>query len=116
MALDKRIKAADIICYLTRFEDFAIRRANFCGTQILPQLYKYGDVADIAGLIVPRPLLIESGIYDQCFPIGPVLKAHQHIKKIYRATGASDKLHIDVFTGGHQFHGPSAFKFFETYL
>ncbi len=115
-ALDERIKAADIICYLTQFEHFAVREANFCGSQILPHLYKCGDVADIAGLIAPRPLLIESGIHDQCFPIEPVLRAHQHLKRIYRAADAMDKLHTDIFAGGHQFHGPGAFDFFETYL
>jgi len=115
-ALDERIKAADIICYLTRFQDFAVRDANFCGSQFLPGLYRYADVADIAGMIAPRPLLIESGTHDQCFPVEPVLKAHEHLKRIYRAAGAMDKLHVDLFQGGHQFHGPSAFEFFEKYL
>jgi dienelactone hydrolase len=115
-ALDQRVKAADIICYLTQFEHFAIREANFCGSQFLPHLYKYGDVADVAGLIAPRPLLVESGTYDTCFPIEPVLRAHEHLRRIYRAAAAEDRLHIDVFAGGHQFHGPSAREFFDRYL
>ena len=115
-ALDERVKAADIICYLTQCEHFAIRDANFCGSQFLPRLYRYGDVADVAGLIAPRPLLIESGIYDTCFPVEPVLRAHEHLRRIYRAAEAEDRLHIDLFVGGHQFHGPSAREFFERYL
>ncbi|MBU0479289.1 alpha/beta hydrolase family protein [bacterium] len=115
-ALDKRIKAADIICYIVEFKTFAIRDANFCGSQMLPHLYEYGDIADIAGLIAPRPLLVENGTYDHGFPIESCIKAHQHLKRIYHAAGATDKLHIDVFAGGHEFHGPTAFKFFDKYL
>jgi dienelactone hydrolase len=115
-ALDDRVKAADIICYLTQFEHFAVRDANFCGSQLLPQLYRYGDVADVAGLIAPRPLLIESGTYDTCFPVEPVLRAHDHLRRIYRAAGAEDRLHIDLFIGGHQHHGPSAREFFAEHL
>ncbi len=90
--------------------------SNFCGVQYLPGIYVHGDVADIAGLIAPRPLLIESGIYDAGFPIEASLAAHDHLRRIYRAAGAEDKLHVDVFSGGHQFHGPSARDFFDAYL
>jgi len=115
-ALDERVKAADIICYLTQFEHFAIREANFCGSQFLPHLFRYGDVADVAGLIAPRSLLVESGVYDTCFPVEPVLRAHEHLRRVYRAAGAENRLHIDLFIGGHQFHGPSAKEFFDRYL
>lgn len=115
-ALDERVKAADIICYLVEFETFAIRDANFCGSQFLPHLYRYADVADIAGLIAPRPLLIESGAHDEGFPIASALRAHDHLRRIYRAAGAEDRLHVDVFPGGHQFHGPTAREFFDKYL
>jgi dienelactone hydrolase len=115
-AMDERIKAADIICYLTQFEKFAIQMGNYCGSQFLPHLYKYGDVADVAGLIAPRPLLVENGTYDEGFPIEASQRAHEHLRRIYRAAGVEDRLHIDVFVGGHQFHGPSARQFFEQYL
>ena len=115
-ALDERVKAADIICSLSRFEDFAIREAEFCGSEFLPHLLCYGDFADVAGLIAPRPLLIESGINDTTYPVGPVVRAHEHLRRIYRAAGAEDRLYIDLFPGGHQFHGPSARDFFERHL
>ncbi len=115
-ALDDRVKAADIICNLTRYEDFAIRDAEFCGSETLPHLMRYGDVADVAGLIAPRPLLIESGAHDTTYPVGPVLRSHEHLRRIYRAAGAEERLHIDLFPGGHQFHGPSARDFFDRYL
>ena len=42
--LDERIRAADIICYATDTFHYAINRANFCGSQLVPYLYKYADV------------------------------------------------------------------------
>jgi len=35
-ALDERVKAADIIRYMTPYRDYAIDDANFCGSQYLP--------------------------------------------------------------------------------
>ena len=115
-ALDERIKAADIICYLTTTRHYAIETANFCGSQFVPYLYRYADVADIAGLIAPRPLLVESGVNDTCFKFDSARKAHEHLKRIYEAAGAGDKLEFDIFLGEHSFSGEKAFSFFDKYL
>lgn len=82
-AVEPRIKAADIIDYVSPWYEFAIRRANFCGSQIVPYVYKYFDTDDIAGLIAPRPLLLEMGIYDTCFYLQEMLAGYEGIKKIY---------------------------------
>ena len=115
-ALDERIKAVDIICYLTATCDYAIATANFCGAQFVPYLYRWADVADIAGLIAPRPLLVESGVNDTCFSFEFSRKAHQHLKRIYQAAGSSDRLEFDIFMGEHSFAGNRAFPFFDKYL
>jgi hypothetical protein len=115
-ALDERIKAADIICYLTTTRHYAIETSNFCGSQFVPYLYKYADVADVAGLIAPSPLLVESGVNDTCFKLEFSREAHQHLKRIYEAVGASNRLEFDVFPGGHSFAGNKAFSFFDKHL
>ena len=89
-AAERRIKAADIIGYVNPFGAFAYRNARFCGAQILPDLFRYFDVPDIAGLIAPRPLLLEIGIYDTCFYIHDMLKGAEKVKEIYKAAGATD--------------------------
>lgn len=115
-ALDERIKAADIICYLTTTRHYAIETANFCGAQFVPHLYKYADVADIAGLIAPRPLLIESGVNDTCFKFESAREAHRQLRRIYKAADAENKLGFDIFLGEHSFAGNKAFSFFDKYL
>ena len=115
-AAEPRIKAADIMGYVNPWREFGIKRANFCGSQIVPFIHRYFDTDDIAGLIAPRPLLMEMGIYDSCFPIQDLLKGYEGVKKIYKAAGCADRLFADIFPGPHAFAGNKAFTFFKKYL
>ena len=115
-AAEPRIKAADIIGYVNPWREFGIKRANFCGSQIVPGIYRYFDTDDIAGLIAPRPLLLEMGIYDNCFFIHDMLAGYQGVRRIYEAAGAGDKLWAEVHPGPHAFAGNKAFEFFKRYL
>ncbi len=115
-AAEPRIKAADIMGYVNPWANFGIARANFCGSQIVPNIYRFFDTDDIAGLIAPRPLLLEMGIYDNCFFIHDLLKGYEGVKKIYKAAGCEDKLWADIHSGPHGFAGNKAFEFFRKYL
>jgi len=114
--LDRRIRATDIICYSDTFPRFGIARANFCGSQILPGLYRVCDVGDLAGLIAPRPLLLEIGLYDTCFRYEDAIVARDQARRIYRAAGAEDRFDVDEFPGEHGFSGRKAFDFFDRWL
>jgi hypothetical protein len=114
--MDERIKAADIICYSARFSEFAMKRNNFCGSQMFFNLFGLCDVPDLHGLIATRPLLAEIGNHDLCFYSDEALSCGNEVKKIYAAAGAADKYDIDLFEGCHQFAGNKAFKFFEDNL
>lgn len=115
-AVEPRIKAADIIGYVNSFAAFAVGRSNFCGSQMVPNLYRYFDTFDIAGMIAPRPLLIEMGIYDNCFFPEDLIAGFNEVKKIYEAAGAADRLYSDIHPGGHAFSGRKAFDFFRENL
>jgi dienelactone hydrolase len=115
-AAEPRIKAADIICYVNPWEGFAINRANFCGSQIVPDIWKHMDTHDIAGLIAPRPLLIEMGVHDTCFPIEDALRGYEGVRRIYHAAGHADKLWVDIHPGEHAFAANKDYAFFEQYL
>jgi len=115
-AVEDRIKAADIIGYVNPWAGFGIDKANFCGSQIVPGIYKYFDTDEIAGLIAPRPLLLEMGVYDNCFYIQDLLKGYEGVKEIYRAAGIEEKLWTDIHPGPHAFGGNKAVEFFRKYL
>lgn len=116
-AADTRVKATDIICFINPWGEFGIKQwLNLCGSQVLPDVYRWFDTDDIAGLIAPRPLLLEMGIYDDCFPIRDTLKGLQGVQRIYRAAGASAHIWEDVFRGGHSWGANKSLSFFRTYL
>ena len=57
-ALDRRIQCACISGYISTIRKGAMPgRANFCGAQYMPGLLTMGDIADVAGLVAPRPLV-----------------------------------------------------------
>jgi len=115
-AVEPRIKAADIIGYVNPWKAFGIQNANFCGSQIVPEVYRYLDTSDIAGLIAPRPLLLEMGEADTTFPIEDQMEGYEAVKRLYAAAGALDVLWADRHPGGHAFAGNKAFEFFENHL
>ncbi len=115
-AVEPRIKACDIIGFVNPFAAYGIRDGNFCGSQVVPNVYRYFDTFDIAGMIAPRPTLLEMGIYDACFPFADLMKGYEGTKAIFEAAGAADKLESDVHPHGHAFSGAKAFDFFKKNL
>jgi dienelactone hydrolase len=115
-ALDTRIQATDIICALNSYRAWAIGIDNFCGTQFLPGMFRYGDHAEICGLICPRPLLVESGGFDYGFPPDATAEAHARVTQIYQAAGVPAHFEIDLGYGGHQYYGNKAIEFFGKHL
>jgi dienelactone hydrolase len=113
---DDRIKATDIIWYSDRFEQFAMRRANFCGSQMTPGLFDLCDVPDLQGLIAPRPLLVEVGISDNCFLADDAMSCYREVEKIYSAAGARERLELDLFQGGHAWGANKSVDFFRKHL
>ena len=118
MALtDKRLKAADVICYAGPFYDFCFRRYNCCGSQITPGLFELVDTPELHGLIAPRPLLVEIGIHDTCFHVDHSYSRHyRRIEGIYKAAGCADLLELDLFPGEHSWGANKSESFFRKHL
>ncbi len=114
--LDTRFKAAEIICYTDLWACFGIRDINYCGMQVTPGLYKLVDLPDLQGLVAPRPLLIDIGIYDTCFHIDSSIASYKKIEQIYKAADAADKLELDLFPSEHSWAGNKSRDFFGKHL
>jgi dienelactone hydrolase len=118
-ALEPRLKAACISGYLSTIKGDAITmrgKGNFCGSQYMPGLLTIGDIPEVAGLIAPKPLVVEMGELDQCFIIEDMKKAFARLKRIYTAAGCADKLAADVHPAGHAWSGVKAFPMFDKQL
>lgn len=109
-ALDTRIKASMVSCYLNTFRD-SIMSMSHCIDNYIPGILNWAEMYDVAGLIAPRPLFAESGLKDPIFPIASANASFEKVKHIYSVFGAQDKLGREVFDGPHEFHGALGIPF-----
>lgn len=113
---DDRLKAAEIICYSDLWAYFGMRDLNYCGMQVAPGLYKLVDLPDLQGLLAPRPLLVDIGIYDTCFMVDTAQACYRQVKAIYQAAGVPERLDLDLFPGEHGWGGRKSVDFFHNFL
>ena len=117
-ALDQRVKAAVIVCYLSTLTD-ALNdrgRGNTCGSQFMFGLRKAGDIADVAGLIAPRACMVQIGSDDMCFIESDALAAFRQLENIYTASGQRERLVLDHFQGEHEIDLETGIAFLEARL
>ena len=113
---DERFKAAEIICYSDLWAVFGMRDTNYCGMQVAPGLYKLVDLPDAQGLIAPRPLLVDIGVYDSCFTLDSSMACYRQVENIYRVAGVPDRLELDLHPGEHGWGGNKSVAFFGKWL
>lgn len=114
-AVDTRIRAAVVSGYFNTFKD-SIMSISHCIDNYVPSILKWAEMYDIAGLIAPRALFIESGTKDPIFPVQATKESFEKVKEIYSIFSAEDKLGIEIFEGEHIFYGKEAFKFLKKEL
>jgi cephalosporin-C deacetylase-like acetyl esterase len=114
-ALDERIKAGVVSGYFNTFRDSIISLSH-CIDNYVPGILNYLEMYDIAGLIAPRGLFIESGTRDPIFPIEGSRAAFRKAQYIYSAFGAANRFGHEVFDDEHVFYGKGAFEFLKTIL
>ncbi len=116
---DPRLRVAVVSGYLSTVRGDAITTrggGNFCLGQHVPDLLRYGDIPDMAGLIAPKPLLVEAGQKDTCFIIEDARVALAHLRTIYAAAGYPDRLAYDEHPYEHSWHGVAAWDWLERWL
>ena len=109
-ALEGRITAAVVSGYLNTFQD-SILAIDHCLCNYMPGILRYGEMYDVASLIAPRPLLIESSTRDEYFPFKASVYSFGQVQKAYRVAGAEANLEKDFFRGRHQISGARAYDF-----
>jgi hypothetical protein len=102
-ALDDRIKAVILSGYFSTFKQTAW--VGHCVCHHPKGIGKLCEMYDIAALIAPRPLFIESGIQDVNYPVEP---AFSLTRKAYRLLGAESNIKLDRYKGGHMFYGKNS--------
>lgn len=72
--------------------------------------------AEVASLIAPRALQVQSGIGDRLIPIEQGRQAAKRTALAYDKLGASDKFVFNEFDGGHEFRGSLVWPFLRKWL
>jgi len=115
-AWDQRVAAAVVSGYFSSWAESHKMPWNMCGSQVLPGMLGQLEHLDVAALIAPRPLLVESGTEDDLFPAPVAVAEVAKLRAVYASMGAADHLVHDVFAGVHEWHGAEAYPFLERWL
>ena len=109
-ALEPRIRAALVSGYLNTFEH-SIGSLAHCIDNYVPGILNWAEMYDVAGLMAPRPLFVESGEKDNIFPIAASIESFRRVQEIYRVFGAADRAEQEVFPDEHAFWGRRGIPF-----
>jgi len=118
-ALDTRIRCAAISGYLYGYKESLLDLHANCSCNYVPHLYEYVDMGDIAALIAPRPLLVETGTKDPlngASGLENVRSQMEIIRRAYRLLGAEELVRHDIFEGEHRWNGVQAIPWMKRFL
>jgi dienelactone hydrolase len=116
-ATDARVKAAIVSGYLSSWRSAHSVPWNMCGSQVMFGQLGALEHVDIASLMAPRPLLVESGTEDPLFPVDAARASVEQLRTVWQQCGApDDALQHDVFAGNHAWHGTETAAFLARHL
>jgi dienelactone hydrolase len=109
-AVDTRVKVGVVSAYFNTFRD-SIVSISHCPDNYVPGLLADMEMYDLAGLVAPRRLAVESGRADKIFPIAGSQRAAEHARVIYQAFGVPDRFSYTIHEGAHEFNGVALFEY-----
>jgi len=113
-AIDERITASFISGFLTSFE-ISYFHYGHSVEMIIPAIYQYADLLDIAGLIAPRQIMFDNGEKDDSLAMTAneaEKLIEEKIRPIFKAFGAQDNVKLNKTEKGHVLDREAAYEFF----
>jgi hypothetical protein len=101
-ALEPRIKGAIPSCSFCTYKD-SIGAIRHCQCNFIPHIAEYFDMAELGGMISPRPLVIVSGQKDRIFPIAPAREEYDRLVGLYYKEAPDKCVHF-VGEEGHRYY------------
>jgi cephalosporin-C deacetylase-like acetyl esterase len=119
-AADERVKVVAPVCGTATFASHVCERTidGHCDCMFFVNAYGW-ELADVARLIAPRPMLIGSANRDGIFHIKAIREAFAGTKNIYDHLNAGDNVRLIETPGGHSYHANSRrgiFSWFKRHL
>lgn len=113
-ALDDRIQKVLISGYLYGYKDSLLELNGNCSCNYVPRLWEHADMGDIASLIAPKKIMIQSCRQDHlngARGLENVLEQLNIVKQAYRVFHKEELVKYDVREGGHSFHNEALTEF-----
>jgi dienelactone hydrolase len=115
-ALDTRVRACIVSGYLSSWKSAHTIPWNMCGSQVFASIPSDLEHVDVAALVAPRPMLVETGLADDIFPVDAARETVAHLRPLYASGPGDEGLVHDVFDGGHRWHGAHVAAFLKRWL
>lgn len=113
-AIDTRVKASFVSGFLTTYEESYFKHIQAPET-IIPGVYEYADIPDIAGLIAPRSVMFDNGESDNSLAMsgesGERL-INERIRPIFQLFGAGNQVRINKTNLGHVLDKEACLNYF----
>ena len=74
------------------------------------------NYSEMAGLIAPRPFMVERGHWDGVAPDEWVAYEYAKVRRLYDRMGIGSRTKIEFFNGPHEIHGVGTFRFLDKHL
>ena len=103
-ALDSRVRKAFVSGYLYGVDDSLMHLNGNCSCNYTPGLWRLLDMGDIASLIAPRPLLVQSCEEDHLNGVRGLANVDEQldiVRDAYELLGCGEGLRHEVCPGGH---------------
>lgn len=108
--VDLRVTSCVISGFFGDWE-YTLTRRMRCLCNFVPGIYRMGNQNDLAGLIAPRPLLIQCGDQDPYLKLEFCRVTVERAHKAWEAFGVPKRLETHFFQGGHEIDLDSMFEF-----
>lgn len=115
-AIDDRIRGAFISGYFYGMLESLVRLPMNCACNFVPHIWETADMGDLAALIAPRPLFIESGEQDNLNGAPGLDNVYPQVgiaKRAYELFGAEECLVHKIHPGGHVWVGDGMLGFLD---
>jgi dienelactone hydrolase len=111
-AFDPRIAAVISVGAVSTYAS-SLATINHCTDAYIPNILHYVEMADLAGLIVPRPLLVVHGDADPLYPLAGIRDCFAEIQEIYQAQQVPNACRLLLGSGGHRSYSESLWPAFD---
>jgi dienelactone hydrolase len=118
--LDKRIKCAVCVGFMTTWKDFAMNKSyTHTWMTYVPLLPNELDFPEILGLRVPLPTLVLNDTNDDLYTVPEMNAADNILREVFNKANAADRYKCSFYPGKHKFDSEmqtEAFNWFDRWL